>query len=74
MSTNIQPHHDRPEGDAQSLLFWLGIAMLVVTGLIILGVTTLGTAGTLVVAYGGLVIAVIVVVAYIMRFIGPEDH
>jgi hypothetical protein len=74
MSTNIQPHHDQHESDAQSLLVWLGTAMLVVTGLIVVAIVALGATAGMVLAYGGLIVAVIAVFAYIMRFIGPEDH
>ena len=74
MTTHIQPHDDGHESDAQSLLMWLGIAMLIVTGLIIVAIVALGATAGMVLAYGGLIVAAIAVFAYIMRFIGPEDH
>lgn len=74
MSTHIQPHDDRPDSSAQSLLMWLGAATVIVTGLIVLAVTILGLTAGMFVAYGGLLIAAVAVFAFIMRFIGPEDH
>jgi hypothetical protein len=75
MSTNIQPHFDQqPESNAQSLLLWLGGALLIVTGLIVVAITMLGVAGGMALAYGGLIIATIAVFVFIIKFIGPEDH
>ena len=75
MSTHIQhPGEPHPDPSAQSLLMWLGAAMLVVTGLIIVAITTMSGMSAMLVAYGGLLVAVVVVFLYIMRFIGPEDH
>jgi hypothetical protein len=77
MSTDIHPKLDpttKPEGDAQSLLLWLGSALLIVTGLITVAITMLGVAAGMALAYGGLIIATIAVFGFIMRFIGPEEH
>jgi len=74
MSTHAQPHDDQHESNAQSLLVWLGVAMMIVTGLIIVAIVALGATAGMVIAYGGLLVAAIAVFAYIMRFIGPEDH
>jgi hypothetical protein len=75
MSTNIQPHLDpQPEHNAQSLLLWLSGALLFVTGLIVVAITMLGVTGGMALAYGGLILATIAVFAFIVKFIGPEDH
>jgi hypothetical protein len=63
-----------PDASASSLLMWLGVAMLAVTGLIIVAITLVGLAVGLVLAFGGLIVAVFVVLVYVMRFIGPEDE
>jgi hypothetical protein len=63
-----------PDPSASSLLMWLGLAMLAVTGLIIVAITLVGLAVGLVLAFGGLIAAVFVVLVYVMRFIGPEDE
>lgn len=74
MTTHDHTPEQRPDPSAQTLLMWMSLATVIVTGLIVLGATTLGaTAGTIV-AYGGLVIAAGVVLAFVMRFIGPEDE
>lgn len=75
MSTAIQPHDHRPdhEASAQSLMLWMGIAMLVVTLAIVAGITLMSTTAGMVVAYGAVIAATIVVLVYIGRFIGPED-
>jgi len=74
MSTSIQPGHDkeRHEPGAQSLMMWLGAAMLAVTVVIILGITQMGATAGVGVAFGALVLAVVGVLVYIVRFIGPE--
>jgi len=73
MSTHPLPHDDRPDASAQSLLMLLGVATVVVTGLITLGMTVLGLTGGVIVAYGGLLLAAVGIFAFIVRFIGPED-
>jgi hypothetical protein len=74
MSTHTHPHEEHVDPSAQSLLIWVSVALLVVTGLIVLGSTVLGLTGGIVVAYGGLLIAAMAVFVFIMKFIGPEDH
>jgi hypothetical protein len=74
MSTHPHPRDDGTDPSAQTLLIWLSVALLTVTGLIIVGSTLLGLAGGIVVAFGGLLVAALGVFFFIMRFIGPEDH
>jgi hypothetical protein len=76
MSTHPHPHtvDEGTDPSAQTLLIWLSVALLTVTGLIIVGSTLMGLAGGIVVAFGGLLVAALGVVFFIMRFIGPEDH
>jgi hypothetical protein len=76
MSTHPHPHSpdERTDPSAQTLLVWVSVALLVVTGLIVLGSTVLGLTSGIVVAYGGLIIAAFAVFVFIMKFIGPEDH
>jgi hypothetical protein len=75
MTTSIQPahHRQRREPGAQSLMMWLGGAMLAVTVLIIIGCTQFGAAAGVGIAFGSLVVAAVGMLAYIIRFIGPED-
>ncbi|UGS37877.1 hypothetical protein [Capillimicrobium parvum] len=75
MSTSVQhrPDQEHPEPGAQSLMIWLGAAMLAVTVAIIIGITQFGATAGVGVAFGALVIAVVGIFAYIVRFIGPED-
>ncbi len=75
MTTSAQPDHDAPrrEPGAQSLMMWLGAAMLAVTVIIIVGCTQFGAAAGVGIAFGALVVAALGVLAYIIRFIGPED-
>ena len=75
MSTTIQTdHEERPESSAQSLLIWMGVAMLAVTVVIIAGITLMSATAGMLVAYGVLIVAAVVVFGYIMKFIGPEEH
>jgi len=67
------PHDEHPDSSAQSLMIWLGAAMLVVTAVIILAITKLSLTVGMFIGYGVLLVAVGVVFVYIMRFIGPED-
>ena len=75
MSTSVQPDpsENQPEPAAQSLMIWLGVAMLAVTVAIIVGITQFGATAGVGVAFGALVLAVVGIFAYIVRFIGPED-
>ena len=74
MTTSVQhrPDEERPEPAAQSLMIWLGVAMLAVTVAVIVGITQFGATAGVGVAFGTLVIAVVGIFAYIVRFIGPE--
>lgn len=74
MSIHPHPQDEHTDPSAQTLLIWVSVALLVVTGLIVLGSTVLGLTSGVVVAYGGLLIATLAVFVFIMRFIGPEDH
>ncbi|MBX5442934.1 MAG: hypothetical protein IRZ32_15580 [Solirubrobacteraceae bacterium] len=74
MTTHHQHPDEQRDGSAQTLLMWMGVATVIVTLLIIIGVTTMGATVGMIVAYGGLLVAAGVVLVFIMRFIGPEDH
>ena len=76
MSTAIQPHHHqepRPEGSAQTLMLAMAVALLIVTLLIVVGITLMSATAGMFVAYGAVIVGTIIVFAYITRFIGPED-
>jgi hypothetical protein len=75
MSTAIRPDQtpSNREPGAQALMMWLGIAMLVVTAVIVVAITTLGVTAGVAVAFGVLIVAALGVLVYIVRFIGPED-
>jgi hypothetical protein len=74
MSTAIRPDQapSGPEPRAQNLMMWLGIAMLAVTAVIIVAITTMGVTAGVGVAFAVLVAAALGVLVYIVRFIGPE--
>ena len=74
MTTHDQNPDRQHDPSAQSLLMWMGLATVIVTGLIILGATTLGGTAGLIVAYGGLLLAAAIVLLFVVRFIGPEDE
>ncbi len=74
MSTVPHQDHEPHDASGQSLLFAMGIPTVLVTGLFALAATQLGVNAALLVAYGGLLVAAILVFAFILRFIGPEDH
>jgi hypothetical protein len=63
---------EEQDASASSLLMWILGSMLVVTALIIAMTKIVGLALGVVVAFGGLIAAVGVVLFYIMKFIGPE--
>jgi hypothetical protein len=74
MSSHPQPRNDGTDPSAQTLLIWLSVALLAVTGLIVIGSAVLDLTAGIVVAYGGLLVAALGVFVFIMKFIGPEDH
>jgi hypothetical protein len=74
MSSHPQPRNDGGDPSAQTLLIWLSVALLAVTGLIVVGAAVLDLTAGFVVAYGGLLVAALGVFVFIMKFIGPEDH
>ena len=75
MSTAARPDQvpSSPEPRAQSLMIWLGVAMLAVTAVIVVAITTMGATAGVGVAFAALIVAALGVFAYIVRFIGPED-
>jgi hypothetical protein len=74
MSTHPHSPQERTDPSAQTLLVWLSVALLAVTGLIVIGSALLDVTAGVVVAYGGLLVAAVAVFVFIMRFIGPEEH
>jgi hypothetical protein len=74
MSTHPHSPQERTDPSAQPLLVWLSVALLAVTGLIVIGSALLTLTAGIIVAYGGLLVAALAVFVFIMRFIGPDVH